>query len=493
LLVLGTGGGRLVEDPGVFWHLQLGRDIAATGQVPRTDTLTWTRQGTPWVDQSWLFDLGLAWIVGRVGWSGAVALAAVILASVYAWLTHEIERSGRSKLAALVAAMIAAGVGSIHFHCRPHLATIAGVTATLAAVRSLHERNHRAVWFVPLLMIAWANLHGGFVAGLVILATSIAGELVSRKDDEHPRAKRTRVATLSAVLIGSGLAPLLNPYGVGLYRHVWGLLVGSRVTDLIQEYQPARLGSPEFVVLELALILLVALPTVSRLRASRYELCHILVWLHLGMSSVRNAPFFAIAVAPTLARYLDGSLTAAQAPAADQTTPSGRRIRWYALSAGSCFGLALAMAAGFPLGGPSERSWPLAGLTVLDREPPSARVFHDQDWGGLVESESSPKRKAFLDDRFELWGREAILEYVRALEGGPGWDELHRRYAFDLVWVRPKCGLAKRLAQDPAWERIHEDEVSVLWRYRGGAVGPAVAAPVDRGKNRGALTSQTMR
>ncbi len=67
-VVLGTLliGGRhaLLNDPGTPWHLRLGREILATGDVPRFDTLTFTHEHASWVDQSWAFDVLLA-LVGR--------------------------------------------------------------------------------------------------------------------------------------------------------------------------------------------------------------------------------------------------------------------------------------------------------------------------------------------------------------------------------------------------------------------------------------------
>src|SRR5882762_7819754 len=60
-------GGRtgLLNDPGTFWHLRLGREILRSGEVPRVDTLTYTRQSMPWVDQSWAFDVTLAALIDR--------------------------------------------------------------------------------------------------------------------------------------------------------------------------------------------------------------------------------------------------------------------------------------------------------------------------------------------------------------------------------------------------------------------------------------------
>jgi hypothetical protein len=123
-----------------------------------------------------------------------------------------------------------------------------------------------------------------------------------------------------------------------------------------------------------------------------------------------------------------------------------------------------AIVAGVPFGGFNPKEWPLSAVSALDRQPVAARLFHEQDWGGMIESECRPPRPAYLDDRFELFGKDAILKYVDALQGGPGWDDLRDRARIDLVWVRPDRGLARRLAADPSWQVVHRDDVSVLFR-----------------------------
>src|SRR5262249_735607 len=96
VLILVLLGGRhgLLNDPGTPWHLRLGREIIATGSVPRFDTLTFTREGTPWVDQSWAFDVLLATIVDRWGWSAAIGLAALGLAWLYRTMARDMMRDG---------------------------------------------------------------------------------------------------------------------------------------------------------------------------------------------------------------------------------------------------------------------------------------------------------------------------------------------------------------------------------------------------------------
>jgi hypothetical protein len=181
-----------------------------------------------------------------------------------------------------------------------------------------------------------------------------------------------------------------------------------------------------------------------------------LLWLHLALTSIRNAPLFALAAAPAMAALIDGLPLSCRSA----WTEPGRRSFWIP---GLVAGMLCLVLAGVTLGGFDGRKWPFSALPTLNRQPASCRLFHEQDWGGLIEAECRPIRPSYLDDRFELFGREAILEYADALSGGPAWDTLRDRDRIDLVWVKPDRGLAKRMLKEPGWVVLYHDSVSVLF------------------------------
>lgn len=456
--VLVGGRFRLLNDPGTLWHLRLGRDILASGTVPRVDTLTFTHAGETWVDQSWLFDVVLATVVDYGGWSAAGAICAMGIALIYASVSRAMLVDGHSPLIAMVVPLMAAGIGAVHFLVRPHLLTLGFVWATLRLCQRQHDEGGRFVFYTPLLMIVWANVHGGFLAGPLIVFTAA----VAHAGSGHWDAERRREVGL--FLKAAGLccvAALVNPYGFGLYEHVARLLVSSGVTSLIEEYQPMPFGKPDARVYEIVLIALLALPALTSGRMRRYELIHALVWLHLSLASIRHAPLFALAVAPGLAQVLDGL------PHGLHAESDGRKLAEWSIFPGlTALVLAFAVGTGMILTGFDPQLWPVAGLPALDRTAPDARLFHEQDWGGLIAAEANPTRKTFLDDRFELYGKESILHYLNALEGGPDWDEIRDQNAIGLVWLRRERGLTRRLSRDPAWSIRYQDEVSVLFQRK---------------------------
>jgi hypothetical protein len=255
------------------------------------------------------------------------------------------------------------------------------------------------------------------------------------------------------------VAALVNPYGFGLYQHVGRLLISSGVTELIDEYQPIPFGKPTTRGVELIVLGLISVPTFSKGRMTRYELTHALVWLHFSLSSVRNLPLFALAVAPGLARMLDPWLEREGTLDKAESRRAGRSA-WPAIAT---VGLSLAAMLGVTIGGFDRAKWPFSALTALDGMPGGARLFHEQDWGGLIEAECRPTRRSFIDDRFELFGREMVLRYVNALEGGPDWERLRDEHGIELVWLRPDRGLVRRLETDGRWRVRFRDDVSILF------------------------------
>ncbi len=455
-LILIGGRHALFNDPGTLWHLRLGRDIVASGAVPRCDTLTYTHAQAPWVDQSWAYDTLLALLVDHGGWSAVFVLTAIVLALVYAAQTRGLVSDGITPIVAIFVSLLAVAIGCLHFLIRPHVVTLGFVYLTLRLCQSQHERGGWTVaWVIPLSALL-ANIHGGFVALPAIVATAAIGHAVSGPWNQE-RARN--VAKFGLVFLGSCVAALVNPYGWDLYRHVGNLLLSSGVTTLIEEYQPAPFGKPQARVLEIVLLSLVGLPAVVSRRVDRYHLAHLLVWLHLALTSIRNAPLFALAAAPALAQLIDG-------------LPLSFRHVWIKFPGRSVYipaiaaSLLLSAVAGVGFGGFDCERWPFSALQTLNRQPSSARLFHEQDWGGLIAAETRPIRPSYLDDRFELFGKDAIIEYVNALSGGPVWDTVRNRDKIDLVWVRPDRGLAQRMAAESQWKELYRDSVSVLFGRR---------------------------
>ena len=172
-----------------------------------------------------------------------VLFTALVIAVVFAWTFRLLLRRGTNILLALLLVLLAASAAMIHFLARPHvvswLFTVAwfwildsseiSCCASDSKSFATSEPKLRRVWMLwllPPLMLVWVNVHGGFLVGFVLLAIYWCSATWrwlrptgDRFDDvlRQIRAGRlVRVLTLTGIL--SGLATLVNPYGISVAR-----------------------------------------------------------------------------------------------------------------------------------------------------------------------------------------------------------------------------------------------------------------------------------
>ena len=166
-VILSTGK-RLLIDPDTFWQVAVGQWMVDHRTVPVTDVYSFTMQGQPWMSTQWLAQVIFSQIYGWLGWAGLVALTALAIAVTYMLLTRFLVRYfGDTPVMILLPASFL--VGLPHFYARPHALALPVMVAWVAALLSAAERRQAPPFVLVALMTLWANLHGGFVLGLMLI------------------------------------------------------------------------------------------------------------------------------------------------------------------------------------------------------------------------------------------------------------------------------------------------------------------------------------
>ena len=213
---------RVIGDPDTYWHIAVGRWIIAHRAVPHEGIFSATMPHVPWVTQEWLAEIGLAWLFDLFGWTGLVVATALCVAMALAMLLRVLLRS-LEPVHALIATVLAYFLTMPHILARPHIFTLPILVAWVAAlVRARGEDRAPSPW-LALLMILWANLHGGYVFG-VGLAALLGGEAVLLAADWPARLRAARGwAIFGGLLV---IAALITPYGID------GLLLPFRISQM---------------------------------------------------------------------------------------------------------------------------------------------------------------------------------------------------------------------------------------------------------------------
>ena len=162
----------------------MGQWILDHNALPRVDIYSFTKAGEPWVSSSWLAQVLLPTSYDLAGWTGPVVLAAACIAVTFAMLTCILGQRLPAAFAVIVAlvALLAFDAASSGASACAGTAGDAGLGYGLL---SASERGQApSFWLLPLIAL-WANLHGGFVFGLVLVGAFALDALWNADRAQH--------------------------------------------------------------------------------------------------------------------------------------------------------------------------------------------------------------------------------------------------------------------------------------------------------------------
>src|SRR5438445_209759 len=201
--------------PDLYWTLLAGAWMVANGRLLEGDPFTAAPHSAgPVLNVQWLADLIFHGFEALGGLPMVITGTALVVSVTYALLlVAGLSASGHLRLSC-VAVWLAYVLGASNLSPRPQtLAYPIFALFLLAVMRSEWRKDTRALWLLPPATALWANLHGSFFTGFVLLGCAIAARVLSSRS---LYAARPFVLTL----VGCLLASLINPYGPGLLVYV---------------------------------------------------------------------------------------------------------------------------------------------------------------------------------------------------------------------------------------------------------------------------------
>ena len=448
--VLITTGNRLLADPDTLWQVTVGQWILDHHAVPHTDVYSFTMRGQPWISTQWLAQVLYARVYAWFGWSGPVALAALGSAATFALLARYLVRN-LSDNATLVFVAVALALTAPHLLARPHVLALPLMVAWIGELIAAADRREGPSLMLLPLMTLWANLHGGFVFGLMMVGP-IALDAVIAAQAKQRVALAMRWAVFAALAVA---ASCCTPYG-------WESLLASRkilalgsALPLITEWHAADFTAVH--PFEICLLGGIGLALYRGIVLPPMRIVILLGLLHMALSQGRAAEILALlsplVLAGPLARQIDGAQAA--------SPPS-----WKPLHGATVAALAVALAAG-TLGfasihrfAPYTGNSPVQAVTEL-KKLKLERVFNDYDFGGyLIASGVAP----FIDGRTELYGEKFFVDHNNAsgLMEPENLFRLLEEYDIQATLMRTQSAATKLLDHMDGWQKVYSDDIATI-------------------------------
>jgi hypothetical protein len=456
--VLVVAGNRLLNDPDTLWQITIGQWILDHHAVPHTDVYSFTMRGAPWISTQWLAQVLYAEAHAWFGWAGPVALAALASAVTFALLARYLVRN-LSDTAALVFVAMALTLTAPHLLARPHVLALPIMVAWVGELIAAADRREPPSFLLLPLMVLWANLHGGFVFGLMMVGPiALDGLIQARASDRLSLAMRWAVFGVLAVA-----ASCCTPYG-------WESLLASRkilalgsALPLITEWHAADFSTIH--PFEVCLLGGIALALYRGIILPLMRIVILLGLLHMALSQGRAAEILALlsplVLAGPLARQIDGL----RAASSSSWKPLGG-----AMVAALAVGLAMGTVgfASVHRFAPSTGNSPVQAVTEL-KKLKVARVFNDYDFGGyLIASGVAP----FIDGRTELYGEKFFVDHNSAsnLAEPAKLFRLLSEYDIQATLMRTQSGATRLLDHVDGWQKVYSDDIATIHVRKAGTL-----------------------
>lgn len=494
-------------DPDFGWHFRTGQLISERG-IPRVDWYSYTMPDFPWIDHSWGSDILIYKAYLLLGFKALLLFFLAMAALSFLILI----KKGNVRLFLLP---ILSGFLAIlgFLGVRPQLITVFFVAVLWKILNEFlgdKPSQKKLAYFIPLLFFAWANLHGGFFAGFIILFLFLILELFKKtfffkklialpilRGQNYKEQPLKKILILLAVLIFSFLATLINPYGVSIYIEVFRTIGDPFLRFHIIEWLPLFLKSPfpVFIILYISLFFGLLLPLRKKIEFNKLILAG--VFFIFSLLSQRHFVIFVILTIPIFAEIVSLFLKELK-PERVKILFSGYR-KWLVL-----ISLSGILFYGFYSAFEEEDSSlssPQGALPFLKTLPLSENLFNEYGWGGYL-IWKIPERKVFIDGRMPSWredGQFIFGDYVKIMKVEPGFQDILKKYNIKIMllekgddkdnlkrelrvenrfsnfltrhdWLLKFLGLSpeKSLYRElisSGWQLIYEDETAVILRH----------------------------
>ncbi len=226
-----------------WWHVKAGEWMVTNKALPTVDVFSWyaKEKGIVWSSHEWLSQVFLYlihYLGGNVGIFLLSLSSAITMALLIIFRNRDVIKNNIGLTTLFFVPMIMQI--KIMFFGRPHLISFFLIYATLHCLYKLKDNeNSIQIYFVPLLAMFWANLHGGsstlsyilcfvfFFSGLLSFSFGkLYGEKFSRK----------QLCKYAAAGVLSILALVINPYGVDMLIYPYANMGDGFMQTIIREW-----------------------------------------------------------------------------------------------------------------------------------------------------------------------------------------------------------------------------------------------------------------
>jgi len=459
---MGNIATNVFDDPDTFIHLASGAWIVENYQIPSIDPFSFNTVGLHWAAHEWLAQLILFFSYAMGGLFGVRILIATLFAFTLAYQLRFLVARMPAPYALLLSALSFTALLSHHL-ARPHVLTWPIITYWfIGLLRSTEQGSWKAPYFLAPWMVLWANLHGGFILGL--LAVPFFGLEVYLATPKNEQKKA--LGSWGVFFLFALACSLITPFG--LSGITFGLnLASAQYTSRIIEWAPT--AGYDLLPIVFWLIALLGMALLGYLRLPLVRLLLLLGFVYESFSHVRYTSMFGL-VAPLLVAQSFGQHYQLRHGKENvpNTTPSlankknGMQGRYSPLGLASVIVLAILFwGYRYQINQANPYYAPSKAVDFVEQSHITGNVLNYYNVGGYLIFRKIP---VFIDSRADLYGDRKISEYFSITDLADTAKTRRLMQEHEIAWTifPPDEKIVSYLNSEPGWQKVYEDPYAVV-------------------------------
>jgi hypothetical protein len=465
-------GKSLLGDADTGYHIRAGEYILNTLSIPRYDMFSYLSPPLPWTAHEWLSEVIMAVIHRSFGLTGIVIFFAFLISLASYLLFKIIHSDNNNIIITILVVLLATSASQIHWLARPHIFSLILMIVWYYILDLYHYKNKNYLYLLPIIMILWANLHGGFMGGFMLIGIYLFGNFTGYLFNNNGKREvyRKRLTVLAVTTAACIAVTVINPYGYHILAFPFKLTSSKEIMDNISEFLSPNFHENYIKLFEFYLLLLLAVVGVSKLRLNIIETVLLLLFAHMSLYSARYIPLFAIVAAPILVRQLRTIEEQSSGKFAAFIRTRARNIAAIDASASGYFWPAVSIIvviASVAMGRIEykfdEKIKPMAAIEFLKNEKISGNMYNNDEFGDCLIYSAYPMYKVFFDGRSDMYGVDRLKEYKKITVFDQGWEDILAKYHITWIFYDADSSLSRFLLIHKDWKLIYADKVANIF------------------------------
>ena len=464
IAVLMLGQRMLNLDGDLPRHLLTGKYILATRSFPTSEPFIHPYLNRPYVPHEWLTDVIFNIIYTYAGLAGIVAFSAFLVACAFSILYSKLSTRLSLRIPIFMIVAWGAIATSLNWAVRPHLVSMFLLAVWLVWTDDLRRGEKIPLWWFPVFMLVWSNLHGEFIAGILVLLAYSAGWTIDYLL-EPANTSLNAGKNIWLTLLLSIPASLLNPGGIGPWVSILGFVNNQYLMSRMMEANAPNFQMPEMRVLLGLLAISIFLLAIKKEKLSAGQGLLLAGFSAMSLIAVRNIHLYGVVAPFVLAETLGASRSFRLIDRLEVTLQNIegkiKGIIWPVLAVISLSAFVVTnnvMQRFYQFNPPM---FPVQAVEWLERNPQQGKMFNELNWGGYLALHLWPEQLTFVDSMADTSG-EVTMQYETVISLADGWQDIFEQYDIEWAVIESKSPLAQALENEYHWHILYEDDMSII-------------------------------